>query len=140
LVTEYFIRRCFYLNEMNFYNFLYVGLGGFLGSIARFAVVKSLDQKFQSLFPYGTFAVNFLGSLILGFLYALTIRKIGPNQSWILFLGTGICGGFTTFSSFALENFNLLHLKPGISILYILTSIIAGLVAVGIGFFAGKTI
>jgi len=125
---------------MNFYKLIAIGMGGFIGSIARYIVVKTIDGRMQALFPYGTLMVNFLGSLLLGILYSLTLRKTGMSENWNLFLGVGVCGGFTTFSAFALENFNLLHQKIGISLLYIITSIAAGLIAMAIGFLIGRSL
>ena len=116
---------------MNFVNLLLVGAGGFLGSMARYAAIFSIERRVQAAFPYGTLAVNVLGSLILGVVLAVVMRKTGTYQEWRLFLGTGFCGGFTTFSAFSAENMMLLHEKaPGQAILYIVVSIAAGLVAV----------
>ena len=125
---------------MNLTSVLFVGLGGALGSIARFITSKTLDQKLQSVMPYGTLTVNIVGSLILGVLYGLAMRKAGLHENWRLFLGTGFCGGFTTFSTFAVENFNLLHTRPWVSFAYIILSLAAGLLAVGLGYFAGKSL
>jgi fluoride exporter len=119
---------------------LFVGFGGFLGSISRFVTVKSVDERFLSNFPYGTITVNLLGSLILGFVYALMARKAGPNHNWMLFLSAGFCGGFTTFSAFALENFNLIHARPVASLIYILASVTGGVLAVALGYFTGKSL
>jgi CrcB protein len=125
---------------MNFYHVLYVGIGGALGSIARYLAIKGIDEKIQSQFPYGTLTVNLLGSLILGFIFGLTMSRSRGAEEIRLFIGTGICGGFTTFSTFALENFMLIHEKPLFSALYIGLSVFLGLPAVGLGFFAGKSI
>jgi fluoride exporter len=126
-------------SHMSFYQIIAVGLGGMIGSIGRYLTVKSIDEKFASTFPYGTLTVNILGSLILGFIFALISRKAGLAEHWRLFFGTGICGGFTTFSALALENFNLLHFKPGTALLYTSLSLAAGILAIGVGYMAGKT-
>jgi fluoride exporter len=125
---------------MNFYNLIAVGLGGMIGSIARYLTSKSLEAKFGAVFPYGTFAVNIIGSFILGIIFAMTLKKDALSEGWRLFLATGICGGYTTFSAFALENFNMLHQKPGTALVYIVCSLIGGVAAIGIGFFVTKTI
>ncbi len=114
-------------------------MGGALGSALRYIATKQVDQKLNSLFPYGTFAVNIIGSFILGLVYTLALRKIGLTENWRLFLGAGFCGGFTTFSTFAWENFNLIDQKfLGTSLLYILVSIVVGLVAVVAGAWCGR--
>ncbi|MDH4091441.1 MAG: fluoride efflux transporter CrcB [Cyclobacteriaceae bacterium] len=124
---------------MNFYNFLAVGLGGFLGTVARYAAVKSVDEKINAVFPYGTFAVNVIGSLLLGIIYTAALRKVGMTENWRLFLGVGFCGGFTTFSAFAWENFSLIQQKfMGTSLAYALASLGVGLLALMAGVWIGR--
>ncbi len=119
---------------MDFYKVLVVGLGGFLGSIARYVTVKSVDEKLNTVFPYGTLTVNIAGSFFLGVIYALAIRKTGMTENWRLFMGAGFCGGFTTFSAFALENFNLIQQKMvGTSVAYLSISLVSGLLALAAG-------
>jgi CrcB protein len=124
---------------MTWSNILMVGIGGFLGSIARFVTSRSIDSKVNSIFPYGTFAVNIIGSFIIGFIYGLAIRKAPFPESWRLLLGAGFCGGFTTFSAFAWENLNLIQGKfVTVSILYVLISLVAGFLAVMSGAWASR--
>lgn len=127
---------------MNLINILLVGAGGCLGSMARYLTVISIDRKVNSVLPYGTLSVNLLGSFTLGFLMALVLKKTGAHhEEWKLFLGTGFCGGFTTFSAFAAENMNLFEQKfPGTAISYIAISLIGGLLAVWTGFALAKNI
>jgi CrcB protein len=125
---------------MNAYHLLAVGIGGMIGSVARYITSKTIDEKLGAVFPYGTLTVNIAGSLILGILYGLTFRKAGMTDEWRLFLGPGLCGGFTTFSSFALENFTLLHQRPLVAVLYISATLIAGLLALAAGVFAGRAL
>src|SRR5687768_13096250 len=125
---------------MNSYSILYVGLGGALGSIARFITVKSIDERIASSFPLGTFTVNITGSFILGLLFALTMKRPELSENWRLFMGTGVCGGFTTFSAFALENFNLFPHKSGMAVVYITASLVLGILAVAGGYWLGKSI
>jgi CrcB protein len=113
-------------------NFLLVGLGGALGSMLRYAVYLSLTVK---NFPLGTFAVNIAGSFIIGIVLALSIKDESFLNNWKVFLATGICGGFTTFSSFSAENVTLLQNgKFGIALLYITLSIVLGIAAAWLGF------
>lgn len=88
---------------------LMIGSGGFLGSIARYLISKYFQNFFLSAFPWGTFTANILGCLIIGFLYGLFTRSGYFSVEWRLFFTVGFCGGFTTFSTFANENFMMLR-------------------------------
>lgn len=113
------------------YNILFVGIGGMLGSIARYLTTVFFTKMFISHVPYGTFAVNILGCLVIGFIYGLALRFSWLTPEWRLFLATGICGGYTTFSSFALENVQLLQQANYTTFaLYSIASFILGLAAV----------
>ena len=113
---------------------LVIGFGGFLGSILRYIVGKSVDGKINTSFPWGTLTVNIVGSFIIGFVYMLAMRKVGITENWRLFLGAGFCGGFTTFSAFAWENVSLLDQKLiGTSLIYIVASIVVGMLAIVAG-------
>jgi fluoride exporter len=126
---------------MNFYSFLLVGIGGFFGSIARYTASRSIDARLNSIFPYGTLTVNLLGSFVLGFVVALAARKASGGENMKLLLTTGFCGGFTTFSAFALENLNLLAQRNvSTAILYISVSLVLGIVAVYGGAVLGKNL
>ena len=126
---------------MNFYQLLLVGSGGFFGSVARYLTSRTIDAKLNSVFPYGTFAVNVIGSFILGIVYIVAMRKTGGSDNIRLLLGTGFCGGFTTFSAFAFENLNLLDQKLiGSSLIYITASLVFGVIAVFAGIAVGKSL
>jgi CrcB protein len=113
-------------------NLLIVGLGGSIGSIARYAVSFLIKSK---LFPYATLSVNIIGSFIIGIVFAMSIKNEGLSENWKLFLATGICGGFTTFSAFSLENMGLLQSgKIGMALTYIILSIILGIIATFLGY------
>ena len=118
---------------------LLVGLGGFIGSVLRFLTSTFMNKNFPSLFPYGTFTVNVIGCFIIGVIYTLTEEKeILSNENRLL-LATGFCGGFTTFSAFSIENLALL--KDGqylLVLIYILLSVITGLLFTYLGTSAGK--
>jgi CrcB protein len=125
---------------MNFYNILLVGVGGMLGSIARYITSIGIDSKLNAVFPYGTFVVNVVGSFILGIIISWAAVKGEGAQSMKLLLATGFCGGFTTFSAFALENMNLLTDRTGAAVIYISASLIAGIGAVALGLWFSKSI
>lgn len=86
---------------------IFVAIGGMLGAVARFGVVELIASFLPFTFPTGTFAVNVVGSFIMGAAVGISERYfIQPN--WRVFLTAGFCGGFTTMSSFAFENVTLL--------------------------------
>lgn len=118
---------------------LLVGLGGFLGTVARFLLgIWALDHLPANL-PYGTLGVNLIGSLIIGILSGLMARS--EYHLWHVFLVTGFCGGFTTFSTFSLDNMKLLkeHLF-GPFLLYGTISIIGGLLLCVTGFWIASKV
>ncbi len=107
-----------------------IGLGSFIGGISRFALGRFVQSAAHSVFPWGTFTVNILGSLLIGVLFGLSLKGNLISTEWKLFLIIGICGGFTTFSSFSLENLELLkagHLTP--FFFYATLSVMGGLLA-----------
>ena len=113
-------------------NLLLVGLGGSIGSMARYAVSLLIRSK---SFPYATLSVNIIGSFIIGVVFAMSIKETGLSNNWRLFLATGICGGFTTFSAFSLENMELLQNgKIGMALSYIIFSILLGIIATFLGY------
>lgn len=117
---------------MMFNNFLIVGFGGFIGTVLRYAI--SLIFK-PGYFPYATLLVNIIGSFIIGVIISLSMKEPVITQQWKLFIATGICGGFTTFSAFSAENMLLMQEgKYFLSILYIVASILLALSSVFIGF------
>jgi len=87
---------------------LFVAVGGMAGCVARFLAVSFIVRLLPFTFPFGTFAVNVLGSFIIGAAVGLAERHVWMHQGWRVFLTAGFCGGFTTFSAFAFENVELL--------------------------------
>lgn len=113
---------------------LLIGIGGFIGSTARYGFSQFIQSKFLNVFPYGTLSVNIIGCFVIGILYAISERTT-LQPEWRLFLATGVCGGFTTFSAFSLDTITLL--RDGeffLSAVYILFSVAAGLLATYLGF------
>jgi len=82
---------------------LLVFIGGGFGSVLRYIIGKYLNNV-ESGIPYGTFAANILGSLLIGIILGLAAKNNTLSQNQTLLLATGFCGGFTTFSTFAYEN------------------------------------
>jgi fluoride exporter len=86
-------------------------------------------------FPYTTLLINIFGSLALGMIVALSLQQRITDQGWIIFLSTGLCGGFTTFSAFSMENILLLEQgKTNLALLYMLASLVLGIGAAWAGF------
>jgi CrcB protein len=124
---------------MNLYNLLLVGVGGFLGSVSRYITIKTIDDKVNAIFPYGTLVVNVIGSFLLGIIYMLATRKAGMTDGLRLFFGVGFCGGFTTFSAFVLENFTMLEQKMvGASLVHIIVSVVSGILALAAGIWVSR--
>lgn len=115
---------------------LLIGLGGGVGSIARYLCQKWFAENIQHPFPWGTFVVNILGCFLIGLIYAIAEKTTILSPHTRLLLITGLCGGFTTFSTFAFENTSLLRSGDiTYALLYIVASILLGIGAVfaGIG-------
>ncbi|NEW82067.1 MAG: fluoride efflux transporter CrcB [Mariniphaga sp.] len=113
---------------------LIAGTGGFIGTVLRLMVSRYFQENTFSLFPWGTFTVNILGSLMIGIFYGMSERGNLLTPEIRIFLTVGICGGFTTFSSFTNDAFMLLQEKEWLKVsLYASLSFFLGLVAVYLG-------
>ena len=113
-------------------SFLFVGLGGSIGAMLRYFI--TIVWKTGN-FPLHTLLINILGCLFIGIVFALSEKTNFITENAKLFLATGICGGFTTFSAFSLENFQLLKTGEFLTAgFYILTSVVACIMATFIGF------
>jgi len=109
---------------------LFVGIGGGLGSILRYTISLFVGKHIPIVFPLGTLLVNISGCFLIGVFYSVFARHSNFNPDWRLFLITGICGGYTTFSTFSYDGFILLKQGSVLSfILYALGSVVIGLLA-----------
>ena len=105
-------------------NCLFVGLGGFVGSVLRY-LVSMIPLEHESGFPLVTLGINVLGAFLLGLIMTAAGRSSGLDARTLLFLKVGVCGGFTTFSTFALEAHGLLSGgKPLVAMLYMILSVV----------------
>jgi CrcB protein len=110
-----------------------VFLGGGIGSALRYGIGQYLNIPKYTL-PYGTLLVNIIGSLIIGVILGLALKNSSISNNTILFIATGFCGGFTTFSAFAFENQAFLKSGDLASFaFYTITTLVIGILAVFIG-------
>lgn len=117
---------------------LAVGIGSMIGGICRFLLTYYVQEKFLTQFPYGTFAVNVLGCLLIGFVFGISERS-AVDPAWKFFFITGVLGGFTTFSSFSNETVLLLRNGQALTaVTYVLVSVITGLLATFAGIFSSR--
>jgi len=119
-------------------NLLLIFIGGGFGSVLRYLLSKFLNNS-ESGIPYGTFAANILGSLLIGVILGIALKNNTLSQHSTLFLATGFCGGFTTFSTFAYENHIFLKAGDFTSFaMYTIASFVMGILAVFGGMYLAK--
>jgi CrcB protein len=118
---------------------LLIGAGGFLGSVARFLVSRLNTRIEWFAIPVGTLTVNVVGSLLIGFLIGISEKSPILTVEWRMFLMVGLCGGFTTFSSFTGENLMLLKNGQVLPLLlYTGLSVLLGFTAVYLGYISTR--
>jgi CrcB protein len=113
---------------------LLIGTGSFIGGVLRYSLSQFIQTKSLSSFPFGTLGVNIIGCFAIGLVFALS-EKTNMSPEMRLFLATGICGGFTTFSAFSNETFSLM--RDGqlfYASAYITSSVLFGVFATFIGY------
>lgn len=115
-------------------NFMIIGIGGFIGAVARYGLALWIGQRWGRSFPLGTFVVNVSGSFLIGLLMTLMAERFAMNPQWRLLLVVGFLGAYTTFSTFEYETGALL--KDGewaFAMLNIILSVVVGFVALKLG-------
>ena len=123
--------------------YIWIAIGSALGGMARYACSRAVALRYGQTFPWGTLAVNVTGSFIIGLIAAATAPEsrlvVSPNGR--TFLMVGICGGFTTFSSFSLQTLELIRNRDfGEAFGNVLLSIAACMSAVALGYILGSVI
>ena len=118
--------------------YLWVALGGAVGSSARFAIAQWTGARWGWTFPWGTFAVNVTGSLAIGLVITLLVAR-DPDPAYRLLVVTGFLGGYTTFSTFSFEALALLEARRwDAAAFYVIGSLVLGLLATGLGLVLGR--
>jgi fluoride exporter len=118
-----------------------IGMGSFIGGICRFLLQQSAQKHYPATIPLGTLAVNLIGCFLIGIIYQLAARGNVLSVEMRLFLATGLCGGFTTFSAFASENVTMvLGGNFYNAIFYTFLSVVTGFGAVHAGILLIKLI
>lgn len=119
-------------------NYLYVFIGGGIGAILRYIIQLLNGKTLSNGFPIATLAVNVIGCLVIGILAGMAL-KLKWNEQVVLFIFTGLLGGFTTFSSFSLEFVQLMkNNQSGMALIYVGLSNFAGLGLCALGYFYTK--
>ena len=116
-------------------NTIMVGCGSLLGGAARYLISVAMKTMSKG-FPWGTLAVNLVGCLVIGLLWGFFSKNSSESSSWALFMTIGICGGFTTFSTFSKEALMMLQAGNFMSLMaYVAISVIAGIALVAAGYY-----
>lgn len=121
--------------------YLLIGLGGAAGSLFRYVVSRAVYKFSGETFPYGTLAVNIIGCLLVGFLMSFMQERLAVNSNFRFVLIIGFLGGFTTFSSFSFETFELLRAGSIFAaLLNVVYNVVGCLIATWSGYVVGKNL
>ena len=122
-------------------SFLWVAVGGAIGSVLRYAVNIAAPRMMGNDFPWATLTVNVAGSFLIGLFSAFLAEKFADQPDLRLFLTTGVLGGFTTFSAFSLDVFGLMQRgENSMALVYLLASVSLSIIAVFGGFMVSRAL
>ena len=119
--------------------YLMVGIGGFLGAVARFWLDGFVSERLGATFPYGTFIINCTGSFLIGLVITIFAERAHWNPNWRYLIAIGFIGAYTTFSTFEYETLQTIQSSEFlIGGLYVGLSVVIGFVSVWLGVVAGR--
>jgi CrcB protein len=118
--------------------FLWVALGGALGSLARYALGAWIYSRMGTRFPYGTFVINITGSFIIALALSILDARADLPSAWRLAIPIGFVGAYTTFSTFEFETYRVAQISPAIALLYVASSVIVGYLAIYLGILTSR--
>jgi CrcB protein len=122
-------------------DYLYIGIGGFFGAIARYVIGGWIMSSGRFIFPMGTFIINVTGSLLLGLLFGVSVKHLALDGSLRVFVGIGFLGAYTTFSTFSLETMRLIESGSfNLALLNVFASVLVSLLAVYMGLLLGRSL
>ena len=123
------------------WNYVAVALGGVVGCCARYGVTQAVQAFYGRNFPLATLIINVAGCLFMGFLFYATLERVSVTPSMRVAILTGVLGGFTTFSTFAMEALLLAEEgEVGRAVLYVLLSLFLGLAAAFLGAYCARSL
>lgn len=122
-------------------NYLIIGIGGFIGAVARYMIAVWIGERWSHNFPLGTFIINITGSFLIGLLMVLFTERYLVNPQWRLFLVVGFLGAYTTFSTFEFETGALLKDSEWLfAMLNVVLSVVVGFIALKLGEVIAKSL
>jgi fluoride exporter len=126
---------------MSVQRYLYIAIGGALGSLVRYGAGSMIANRMGTRFPYGTFVVNMTACLLIGFSLTFLGRRTGLNPAWRFLIPIGFIGSYSTFSTFEWETFSSMQAGAFLlSAVYVALSLVLGLAAVWCGVMLARAI